>query len=538
MGSSGKSLGARISLRLALPAALFALIVAAGVLNYFNHRTFLEVEIEREAERVLVHDLTVLQAVANDMFRRGASSSRLQLLFALYAAGPSTRAALLVDREGKVLASTRREQVGDDFRQVLPVELSGQPLLGEATMAEISKSQSGQHALYTELDLLAGIFPVSLGALPGELRSSQTGAVLLVRSTAARKTDVLGRELRRSGFFGAMFGGLTIGLGLALHFLVARRLQRIASTAERIGRGDLQARSGVSGGDEIGTLATAFDSMIDQRLKQEKTILALNEDLEERVQLRTKELEEVNAELVKAERLSTLGQLSGGVAHELRTPLGVVSNNLYFLREMLVRPDADPDIVDALDETGRAVGNSQRIITELLDYARSGGAEEVAQAFPVSQALDAAVRDARIPDAVEVAISGERDAAVVGDAGQVERILGNLLTNAVQAMDSEGRIDVRIRVIEASGRIAVEVEDNGPGIDAENPAMVFEPLFSKKNTGIGLGLALSKRYAEENGGILEVESSEGQGALFRLILLGPEAKTIGDVFPEYDAESK
>ena len=223
------------------------------------------------------------------------------------------------------------------------------------------------------------------------------------------------------------------------------------------------------------------------------------------------------------ERLAVLGQLAGGVAHEIRNPLGVIKNSLYYLRMVGDRLQADG--LECLDDIDRELHTADRIVSELLDYARDP--RQHAERFVAQEAIDQALGKSEIPTSVRVdQIVEAPDAQVFADRDQIERVLLNLIRNAVQAMPSGGRLTIRSCLSE--GAVLVEVIDTGIGLTTEEAARVFEPLYTKKAKGIGLGLAVSRRYAEQNGGRLDVKSAPAQGATFRLTLPLAAARDGGD----------
>ena len=236
--------------------------------------------------------------------------------------------------------------------------------------------------------------------------------------------------------------------------------------------------------------------------------------LEQLVEKRTTALRAAQEQLVKQERLATLGQLAGSVAHEIRNPLGVIKNATYFLKE--VQPDdGDEDIQESFEEIERGLANSDRIIRELLDYTRDPKTEHVT--YALNDVIEQAMKDVEIPATVQLEKAlAQGECHVHGDPGQMERLVGNLARNAVQAMPDGGALTVRS--LSQNGHVCIEVADTGSGIAPEDLEKIFEPLYTKKAKGIGLGLAVSRRYAELNQGRLEVESQLGKGATFRVTL--------------------
>jgi signal transduction histidine kinase len=249
------------------------------------------------------------------------------------------------------------------------------------------------------------------------------------------------------------------------------------------------------------------------RKRVEQELAQLNLELEQRVDERTKELVDAQEQLVRKERLAVLGQLAGGMAHELRNPLGVIRNNVYYLRTTADELDAKEE--QCLSEIDAEVTTADRIVSELLDYSREP--KRHAQLFPLGAAVAKVLHTTAIPNSVEIEGPVQNDDVYVrADQGQVERILANIILNAVQAMPDGGALSVRC---DASGDAAVvTVADTGIGIDEENLPKIFEPLYTGKAKGIGLGLAISRRYAQLNDGKLEAESELGKGSTFRLTL--------------------
>lgn len=237
-------------------------------------------------------------------------------------------------------------------------------------------------------------------------------------------------------------------------------------------------------------------------------------------------LRQAQDELMRRERLATLGQLAGSVAHEVRTPLSVILNGIVFLEMSL--PSRDPTLQEVLGEMRRAIGSSDEIITEMLDFVREPLLQPTE--FPLSEAITQAIRLVPIPETVRLHLPSSTSAAlrVLANLDQIVRILVNLIQNAVQAMPHGGDLDLAAHH-ESSGRVCFTVRDTGCGIPPQNLGRVFEPLFSTKVRGIGLGLSIAQRYARLNGGELSVKSRVDHGTSFYLSL--PAAKTAPSASP-------
>lgn len=218
-------------------------------------------------------------------------------------------------------------------------------------------------------------------------------------------------------------------------------------------------------------------------------------------------------ELVRRERLATMGQLTGTVAHELRNPLGAVASSMTTLRRRTEA--AGLDVERSLSRAERGIGRCERIITELLDFARAKGQQREPTLF--GDWISAVLAEQNIPTGIKL-VTGllAEDVEVAIDREDLRRAIINVLENAFQAVDGVegGRIEIGCRT--ADGRLSCEILDNGPGIPPENLDRVTEPLFSTKSFGTGLGLPTVQRIMEEHGGGLEIESEPGNGALVRL----------------------
>ena len=231
------------------------------------------------------------------------------------------------------------------------------------------------------------------------------------------------------------------------------------------------------------------------------------------VEKRTKELKDAQEQLVRREKLAILGQLAGGVGHELRNPLGVISNAVYYLK--MVMPDAEETIKEYLETISEEVNRSTGIVSDLLDFSRikSVEREETAVSDLVTQVLEKQPASENIK--VATAIPSDLPPVFV-DNRQISQVLVNLVTNACQAMPEGGKLS--ISAIAKQDKVHVSFTDTGSGISKENMKNLFEPLFTTKARGIGLGLAVSKNLVEANGGSIEVESEEGKGSIFTVIL--------------------
>ena len=219
-------------------------------------------------------------------------------------------------------------------------------------------------------------------------------------------------------------------------------------------------------------------------------------------------------QLVRQEKLAVLGQLAGGVGHELRNPLGVIKNSVYFLNMAL--ESKDPELLETLNIMEKEVATSERIINSLLDFARTK--PPLRRKVDIPQILPGILSRISIPGNIQVEYPVVKSLPrVMADPDQLDQVFGNIILNAVQAMPQGGRLMIKSETREP-GWVAVSIADTGVGIPEKDIENIFEPLFSSKAKGIGLGMAISKTFVESHGGSIEVQSKPGKGTTFTVKL--------------------
>jgi PAS domain S-box-containing protein len=264
-------------------------------------------------------------------------------------------------------------------------------------------------------------------------------------------------------------------------------------------------------GKIIGAIETLQD--ITERVRAEKALQQYSKNLEDMVDERTKKLQDAQEQLIRKEKLAVLGQLAGGVAHELRNPLGVISNATYFLKNIL--PEADETTKEYLELISDEVSSSEKIISDLLGLSRALPSER--EETPIAEIVDRVLEKHPAPIDIEVIREIPDDISpIFVDPQQIEQVLFNLAQNAYQAISGKGKLIIKAR--DKGETIHLKVTDTGAGISKQNMQKLFDPLFTTKARGIGLGLAISKRLMEANGGSIEVESEVGMGTTFTVIL--------------------
>ncbi len=256
---------------------------------------------------------------------------------------------------------------------------------------------------------------------------------------------------------------------------------------------------------------------ITDRKQTEQVMIEYNERLEMDVQVRTQELRDTQETLLKQERQATFGQLAGGVAHELRNPLGVIANAVYYLK--LIVPQTEEKIMEYLGILERESQTAVQIISDMLNFSSVESGDR--QPTNVAELIQAVLVKQPLPKKVTLRLKlPETIPLVFVDSHQIEQALVRLVVNAYEAMEGSGILEINVdhSITLKQSLVNIAIKDSGSGLSPENMERLFEPLFTTKLRRIGLGLALSERLIEVNGGRIEVKSKEGKGTTFTLHL--------------------
>ncbi len=312
----------------------------------------------------------------------------------------------------------------------------------------------------------------------------------------------------------------TLEIGLLVPILFGLDLLGVIAVGHKLS-GD---RIGVDDRQLLRTLANQSAIAL-ENAKAYDEIASLNANLEMRVEERTEELREAQAQLVQSEKMASLGQLVAGIAHEINNPIGFVHANLQLMEEYVHRliasggsgPEADrarQALEKLLGRSREGTARIKKIVEDLRTFSRVDQAD--LQEVDVHEGLDRTVSliEPRLKDGIEVTKDYGALPRIRCYAGQLNQVFMNLLINACDALGRRGHIVLRTRPCELGVRI--EVEDDGPGIAPEVQRRIFDPFFTTKpvGKGTGLGLSISHGIVERHGGRIFVESEPGHGTRF------------------------
>jgi PAS domain S-box-containing protein len=221
------------------------------------------------------------------------------------------------------------------------------------------------------------------------------------------------------------------------------------------------------------------------------------------------ELKNLQEDLIKSAKFTVIGQLASVVGHELRNPLGVIKNSVYFLN-MMLKDDADEKIVKHLKILDKQVNSANDIISDLLDLTRQKVPN--LELTDLNKIVTNAMSNVTIPANIVVDTKLGKIPETLLDKEQIQKVIQNLVMNSIQAMSEGGKL--LIQTAKQDGILEVIVKDTGVGIPKKDIASLFTPLFTTKAKGIGLGLVICKQIVEGHNGTITVESKVGEGSTF------------------------
>jgi signal transduction histidine kinase len=324
-----------------------------------------------------------------------------------------------------------------------------------------------------------------------------SGWILRIERPLDIAFEPITKMARKTAFIVLAILLLQTAMLVVLGRLFLRPLGALVEGVRQVEQGRFDQKVTVRSKDEFGELANSFNAMVDT-------------------------LRETRDELVRKEKLAMLGQVAGSVGHELRNPLGVMSNAVYFLQTML--DGADASVKEYLGIIRAEIARSELIVASLMDAVRTRPPDRAT--FRLPEMLDEVMGKRAMPVSVTVAMDlPDALPAIRADAAQMQQVFGNLVSNAIDAMPEGGTLEIRAREDAQAGEVVISVRDSGSGIAPENMARLFQPLFTTKARGIGLGLVVAKNLIEANGGTVKVESEAGHGTWVTVTLPAMEVPT-------------
>ncbi|TWU35916.1 sensor histidine kinase [Novipirellula artificiosorum] len=375
---------------------------------------------------------------------------------------------------------------------------------------------TGTHTIYTYVPLVSNaesVDPAS-GISEGiEISAPDTEAdARLHRSLLSSIMALLGV---------ATLSGVVILIGGVA--MVGRPLHHLIEKVERVGNGDFGDPIKLKSNDELGGLATAINTMCDQLANQRARLEAETESRIVAVE-----------QLRHSDRLSSVGRLAAGVAHEIGTPLNVISGRAELIAAGQLQQQVIAESAMAIQSEAHRI---TKTIRELLDFARQSTPDR--SAHPLGELIEQTVSLAQPLAAKQKVridfVQPDHPLIAEVDASQMQQVLMNLIVNAIHSIEQDGTITISLSHADSNvGYQKIAISDNGSGICEQDKQHIFEPFFTTKDIGqgTGLGLSISHGIVQEHGGRIEVESELGAGSCFTIYLPAPSrpkaSETEGD----------
>lgn len=310
-------------------------------------------------------------------------------------------------------------------------------------------------------------------------------------------SELLKRNMIKRVFAALFVFAIGIGMAIFLSLRYTEPIHGVVDAARKVAAGDFTMNLTADRKDEIGELTESFNFML-QRLRE-------NKRLEERLR--------------EAEHLSAVGQLSRDIAHEIRNPLNFISLSIDHIREKY-RPEGDEkekEFVELVSSIKHEIHRLNKLVSDFLDYGKPLTLNVLR--IPISGMLSDVVKIIKAKansDRVDIRELIGYSPEIMIDPELMKTCILNVMTNAFEAMPSGGTLTIKTE--KNGGDFVLSISDTGTGVTKENLPRVFEPFFTTKSSGLGLGLATTKRIVEEHGGKIELRSAEGVGSEFIISL--------------------
>jgi signal transduction histidine kinase len=474
--------------------AFIALMLALtmAVISFYNQR------LEERTTRVVNEYIREIPLATDLVYRSLSEGENLYVLVnqpgqnsLAVNSESSIRHIFIVDEEGKIFDSTDQKDNEKLFAKEYP-EIAQSISTGDLR-GDVGKIGDEE---FRKLHFSITTSPESDET--GVQKSAKRDIYIVL---SMKRLQQVKESAERDRLIAFVFLGLLLIVTIAIFTKrITRPITELGQIAEKVAEGNLDFGAPVSGPKEMRTLSQTFNEMLSG--------LRSKRNLEELLQ--------------RAERSAVVGRLASGIAHEIRNPLNFINLSIDHLRASFA-PKEEPSraqYIHMLTTIKDELARLNRLVTDFLGYGRPAKLKirEIDARSLIEEVRDLVNTQAEQQGVtVNIEQNGHGDAKLQGDPELIKTCFSNLMINAIQAMPSGGALNVSLRP--DNGFLEIKFADTGVGIMPEDLGQIFEPYYSTKETGIGLGLPLTKKIIEEHGGKINVESGLGRGTTFTVTLL-------------------
>jgi signal transduction histidine kinase len=399
--------------------------------------------------------------------------------------------------------------------------VGNQLLVAKTDQSELNRRTRVLNSLIWLLMGALGLFLVYVLAI-----GMQSWVSGLISFVAALVVSGIGYWLARTGRFYAAVYLFLSGFVVFLLFVVFMGGRTAFSISEETGLGWGVVATAVMISFVLACMSWLFGESINNAFstlkKRSEELQTTKEELRasnEELQAAHNKLLETQEQLIRSEKLAAIGQLASGVGHELRNPLGAIKNAGFYIRRRVTNtdiPSTEPRVIEFLDIIDEEVNSANKVITDLLGFSRV--AKPTVAPANIAGIIEDALRYTPVPENIKLTKDINNGLPMVMvDGEQIKQVFLNITLNALQAMGEKGgRLDIRAR--DKGKFVEVEFIDSGGGIPDQIKDKIFDPLFTTKAKGVGLGLSVCKTIMERHEGDIKVKSQVGQGTTFTISL--------------------
>ncbi|WP_239639065.1 sensor histidine kinase [Thermodesulfovibrio thiophilus] len=425
-------------------------------------------EIERQTA-----DLTKAIQIGVEEVTKGGSNKLTEYLKKLNTKG--IREVSIISNTQEIIASTNPQNIGK------PITHSKKELIIKAELGEPVFEEENVYNVI--IPVIAG--NVQYGYIHLRINKDDFSHIL--------KTNALKRILTTLMIF---FIGIVVTYIISLRY--TKPINTLTEAAKKVAQGDFKYRLNIKRKDEIGKIAESFNFMI-QKLQE-------NQILHERLR--------------EAEHLSAIGQLSRTIAHEVRNPLNFINLSIDHLIEKLQKQELDSDnYIKLLENMKQEIYRVNNLITEYLEYTRPLKLnKKLASIIEIIEDVVSLVEATASKYGINIYKDYDVDFTLNLDVDLIKSCFLNIITNALYAMKDSDMKNLFIKTELSEDNLLIKISDTGSGVPEEYIDKIFEPFFSTKKGGLGLGLPLSKRVIEEHGGKIEFSSRQGNGSEVKIYI--------------------